>query len=273
MAERQVKYLVFDVESVADGELVQAIKYPGEELTAEAAIRKYRDELLEEKNSDFIPYTFQIPISVVVGKVDREFRLMDLVALDGPQYRSHVITEHFWRGWSRYKHPTLVTFNGRSFDLPLLELCTFRYGISVRDWFDNSGRTYEQPRNRYNTRAHLDLQDCFSNFGAVRGFHGGLNLASKILGKPGKMDTQGYMVQDMFHEGRISEINDYCHCDVLDTYFVFLRWQVMLGQLTVDKEQEIVRETKTWLEEKSTEHGAYAAYLANWGGWRNPWKL
>ena len=57
--------------------------------------------------------------------------MLDLVALDEPQFRPHVITEHFWRGWESYQRPTLVSFNGRTFDIPLLELAAFRYGVSL----------------------------------------------------------------------------------------------------------------------------------------------
>jgi hypothetical protein len=31
---------------------------------------------------------------------------------------------HFWKGWEVYKASQWVTFNGRSFDLPLMELAT-----------------------------------------------------------------------------------------------------------------------------------------------------
>ena len=63
------------------------------------------------------------------------------------------------------------------------------------------------------------------------------------------MAVQGDMVQDMYEAGRMREINEYCRCDVLDTYFVFLRTRVLLGQLTRDAEQEIIVEVKQWLEE------------------------
>ena len=192
----------------------------------------YRKELLEQQNSDFIPYTFQVPVSVVIAKVSDDFRLLDLVALDEPAFRPHVITDRFWRGWEAYRRPTWVTFNGRSFDLPLMELAAFRYGISVPGWFDMQSKGYQQRRNRYNTDAHLDLHDVLTNFGATR-FHGGLNLAANLLGKPGKMDVQGYMVQDLYNDGQLAAINDYCRCDVLDTYFVFLRTCVLVGQLTL----------------------------------------
>lgn len=270
MAGNATRYFVFDVESVADGELVSQVRYPGEDLAPRDAIACYRKELMEAKGSDFIPYTFQIPVSVVVAKVGEDFRLQDVALLDEPDYRPHQITEKFWRGWERYKFPTLVTFNGRSFDVPLLELAAYRYGIAIEKWFGLNARTYDQPRNRYNFQAHFDLQELLVNFGATR-FSGGLNLAAHLLGKPGKMDVQGDMVQDLYDAGELAQINDYCRCDVLDTYFVFLRCSVMTGKLTLEDEQQIVQETYEWLQSQAKDSPAYARYLEEWGDWDNPW--
>jgi predicted PolB exonuclease-like 3'-5' exonuclease len=267
----QVRYLVFDIESVADAELVAKLRYAGESLEPAEAVRRYRGELLEKYESDFIPYTFQIPVSVAVGKVSGDFRLADVVVLDEPQFRPHVITENFWRGWEKYRRPTLVSFNGRGFDLPLLELAAFRYGLSVPGWFRSDGKSFEQARSRYNTKSHIDLCELLTNFGSTR-FHGGLNLAANLLGKPGKMDVEGHMVQDIYDAGRLAEINDYCRCDVLDTYFVFLRTRVLMGQLPLDTEQQIIAQTKAWLEQKAAEVSAYRIYLEHWGDWANPWQ-
>jgi predicted PolB exonuclease-like 3'-5' exonuclease len=266
----QVRYLVFDIESVADGQLVSKIRYPGQGLSPQDAIARYRAELIEKFDTDFIPYSFQYPVSVVVAKVTADFRLLDIVALDDPEFRPHVITEHFWRGWEAYRHPTLVTFNGRTFDIPLMELAAFRYGLSLPAWYDIRGKTYSQPRNRYNCESHFDLLELLTNFGASR-LNGGLNLAATMLGKPGKMSVQGYMVQDLFAEGKVAEINDYCRCDVLDTYFVFLRIAVMIGQLTLDREQELIADTQAWLVDRADSVPAYALYLEHWGDWANPW--
>ncbi len=110
-----------------------------------------------------------------------------------------------------------------------------------------------------------------TNFGCAR-FVGGLNLAANVLGKPGKMDVQGHMVQDMYEAGKIAEINDYCRCDVLDTYFVFLRTRVMLGDLLLKDEQRILQETKEWLKGQAETVHAYRDYLEKWGDWTNPWE-
>ncbi len=271
MAASDVAYLVFDIESVADPELVARLRYPGEALEPAEAVRRYRAELMEKYESDFIPYTYQIPVSVAAAKVRADFRLIDLVVLDQPEFRPHVIVEHFWRGWEKYRRPTLVSFNGRTFDVPLLELAAFRFGLSVPGWFRLGGKTFDQPRYRYNVQSHVDLCELLTNFGSTR-FNGGLNLAANLLGKPGKMDVHGDMVQDMYDGGRLAEINDYCRCDVLDTYFVFLRTRVLVGQLSLDAEQTMISETKQWLQEKSEQTAAYRLYLEHWGDWPNPWQ-
>ncbi|TWU58051.1 ribonuclease H-like domain-containing protein [Rubripirellula reticaptiva] len=264
----QVSYLVFDVESVADGELVSKVRYPGQNYTPMEAIETYQDELMETKGTTFIPHTFQVPVAVVVAKVAMDFRLVDLVSLDEPEFRPHVITQHFWRGWEAYKYPTWVTFNGRSFDVPLMELAAYRFGVSLPKWFRGEG--YKSPRNRFNTTAHLDLQDVLTNFGAAR-CNGGLNLISQMLGKPGKVDLTGEQVQQQYNDGKKKAISDYCRCDVLDTYFVFLRTRVLTGHITLDQEIELVAEGKKWIEERADDCEAYQVYLSHWSEWKNPW--
>ncbi|HBT77176.1 MAG TPA: 3'-5' exonuclease [Planctomycetaceae bacterium] len=267
-----IRYFIFDIESAADPRLVKDIKYPDipdEELPPPAAVRRFRDELLAKNDSDFIPYTFQIPVSVTIAKVCDNYALNEIVVLDEPYFRPHEITRLFWRGWSYYKQPTLVSFNGRGFDIPLLELAAFRYGVSMPAWYALKEKTFEQPRNRYNIRSHLDLCDLLTNNGASR-FNGGLNLVAHLIGKPGKMDTRGHMVQDLYEAGEIAKINDYCRCDVLDTYFAFLRAMVVVGSLPLDEEQRLVHQAKDWIGTQ-TESPAYRLYLDNWGDWVNPW--
>lgn len=270
MSSPAVSYLVFDIESIADGDLVSKVKYPGEGYSSKKAIEVYCAERMEQFGTEFIPYTFHIPVSVAIIKLGIDFRIIDIVTLDAPQYRPHVITKHFWDGWRIYKMPTFVSFNGRTFDIPLMELSAFRFGMGIPAWFNLKERTYDQKRNRYNMNAHLDLQEVLTNFSATR-FNGGLNLAANLLGKPGKMGIAGHMVQDLYNEGELGKINDYCRCDVLDTYFVLLRTKVMTGELTLEAELELVADTKIWLEQRADEFPVYGEYLAQVSEWNNPW--
>jgi len=266
-----IEYLIFDVEAIADGDLIQRVRYPDNPLSPDEAVAKYRAELVAERGDgkDFIPYTFMLPISVAVAKIDRDYQLIDLILLDAPTYRPHVITRKFRQGWEHYRRPTFVTFNGRGYDLPLMELAAYRYGYPLPNWFNVDEKSFAQSRNRYNTAAHLDLMDLITNFGASRPV-GGLNLLANLIGKPGKTGIDGSKVQDMYNAGSVQEINDYCRCDVLDTYFVFLRTRVLLGKLTLEKEHALVEATKTWLEAQSRDIPAYEHYLSHWGTWHPP---
>jgi predicted PolB exonuclease-like 3'-5' exonuclease len=261
-AATSTAFLVLDTESVPDGRLIAKVKYPGENLSPEQAVARAQAEARERSpgGSDFLPVTFHYPVAVCVIRVGADFRLQAVTCLDAPHFRPGEIVRKFWQGVGCYK-AKLVSFNGRGFDLPLLELAAFRYGCGARDHFYNS-------RNRYGGN-HLDLMDWLSNYGACR-LAGGLDLLSKLLGKPGKMEVSGDQVYEMHRAGRHQDVNDYCLFDTIDTYFVFLRTRVLSGDLTLEQEHELVLQARDWLTAKADELPALRQYLANWGDWQ-PW--
>ena len=248
-----VKYLIFDIETVGDGDLIQKVRYPYENLTPREAVTKYRRQLMEETGKDILPGTFVLPVSVAIAKVAADYRLTELTVLDAPAFRPQEIVRRFWQGWQHYDRPTLVTFNGRGYDVPIMELAAYRFGLSVPAWFNVDSKSFEQSRNRYNHDAHLDLQDLLTNFGAFR-MSGGLNLLASLINKPGKSGIDGSQVQDMYWNGQVEQINDYCRCDVLDTYFVFLRSRVLIGRLTLQEEATLTQMTREMLEEQAENH-------------------
>ncbi len=83
----EIKYLVFDVESVADGHVIKTSRYPNEDLSPDDAMRKFRFELLRDGGKDFIPYTYHVPVAVVIAKVREDYSLVEIVSLDEPQHR------------------------------------------------------------------------------------------------------------------------------------------------------------------------------------------
>ena len=199
----------------------------------------------------FIPVTFHVPVAVAVARVSPDYRLLDLVALDAPDFDPRRIVETFWKGVEVYSRAALVDFNGRGFDIPLMTLSAFRFGIDCPRYFNDSRFGF---RYRF-TEKHIDLMEWLSEYGSFR-MKGGLNLLAKMLGKPGKMGTKGDQVAEMFARGEIREINDYCLHDVLDTYFVLLRTRVLTGELSLEREQEIVRETKAWIADRVPRHAS-----------------
>ncbi len=254
-------FLVFDTESVPDGRLLARVKYPGEALTPEEAIEKARNEARDNSKdgSDFLPVTFQVPVAVCVLRVGPDFLPQALACLDAPAFRTPEIVRQFWRGVSLYSRAKLVTFNGRGFDLPLMELAAFDHGCSARDYFAGS-------RNRFNGN-HIDLFDWLSNYGAFR-MVGGLNLMARRGDRPagvGKMEVAGDQVYEMYRAGRRQDINDYCMFDTLDTYFVFLRTRVLMGEMSAEQEEQLARRARAWLADQIVKQPALRQYLEKSG--------
>lgn len=253
-------FLVFDIESVPDPALVSLVRTQGE-VDPEVALQEYQAELIQQKGVDFVPYTFQVPVSIALAKVGSDYRLQDLTVLKVEEGGPERVCERFWNGWKYYGFPQLVSFNGRKFDIPLLEIMAFKYGIPLNDWFTAQDASHKSRRNRYSF-AHLDLYEALTNYGAFGNFVGGLNLAAKLLRKPGKIDVKGDMVLDMFRQRRFEDIHRYCRCDVLDTYFIFLRYLLLSGFITKEQEDSLVSGVKDYLE-KTPEPG-YREYLEEW---------
>ena len=125
--------------------------------------------------------------------------------------------------------PQLVTFNGNSFDLPVLRYRAMIHGVSA------PGLAARPYFNRY-TEDAVDLCDILSSFAPHT--KASLNELSKIMGMPGKPGgIDGNEVERYFLEGRIKEIADYCETDVVNTYRVWLRYELFRGRLGESEHQ------------------------------------
>lgn len=122
---------------------------------------------------------------------------------------------------------TVVSWNGRGFDLPVIVARCMKHGIAF-PWYYAS----RDARYRYSADGHLDLMDFLCDHGAGRAY--GLDLAAKLIGLPGKLDCKGADVGAMIAAGEIEQVRAYCLQDVIQTAALFLRVQLLRGALTLD---------------------------------------
>ncbi len=261
----ETAFIVYDTESVVDAALLGRVLYPGEALPPGEALDRARKESLDATDgaSDFVAVSFHVPVSISVARVGADFRLLDIAALDGPRFDPQRMVSLFWRGIDRYRSAVLVDFNGRGFDIPLLTLAAFRFGIPCRTYFGDPDRFGF--RYRF-TAKHVDLLEWMTEYGAFR-LKGGLDLLAKMLGKPGKMGTRGGKVEELYRAGSLQAISDYCTQDVLDTYFIFLRTRVLTGELSLEEEQRVVADARKWLGSRAETQPGLRPYLESFGTW------
>jgi hypothetical protein len=225
-----IRYLVFDIETRVDKELVKQIYDPENVLTLDQAYDKARDQIMERsgQQSDFFPIPFHIPIAIATLQADENYRIRALGCLGADRFSESELVARFWQVFE--SATTLVTFNGRGFDLPVLEFQALKHGLSLPRYFaaGESRQTYRG--SRYSDAYHIDLCDFLSNFGAAQR-RGSLDVLARLVGLPGKYTIAGEDVEYLFRQGRLKEINQYCMTDALQTYLLFLRVELLRGKL------------------------------------------
>ena len=249
------RYLVFDVETRVDKELVKQIYDPEDTLTLDQAYDKARDRLLERsgQRSDFFPIPFHIPISIATLQVDEAYRIRALGCLGVDRFTESDLVVRFWQMFENSQ--TLVTFNGRGFDLPVLETRAMKYGISLARYFANQELRQTYRGSRYIDLYHFDLCDFLSNFGAVYR-RGSLDLLAKLIGLPGKYTIGGADVEYLYRQGRFKEINQYCVTDALQTYLLFVRVQLLRGKMDATAYQKVIDSARNEIAERASSAGS-----------------
>ena len=149
--------------------------------------------------------------------------------------------KEFWSRWSKAQ-PRIITFNGRRFDIPVLEAEAMRKAISVPDWFKDNEKSWRDPRARFNNSKHFDLYDFFGGNGSYR--CGTLDFLARQIGFPGKIANDGGDVAQLWADGEHDRVRAYCVCDVLDTFGLYLRANVMMGKIDDLEEEEHISQAR-----------------------------
>lgn len=229
--------LVFDIETIPDlegGRRIYDLHGLDDKDTASALFNIRR----QETGSEFLRLHLQriVAISVVL----RSPQNIKVWTLGDEDSTEKELIERFFDGLDRFS-PQIVSWNGSGFDLPVLHYRALRHGVTAARYWEtgdnDSSFRYNNYQSRYHSR-HLDLMDVLAMYNN-RAF-APLDQVATLLGFPGKMGMSGGKVFDAFQDGNLKGIRDYCETDVLNTWLVYLRFQLMRGQLdTVGYEAEL----------------------------------
>ncbi len=234
---------VFDIETVPDvegGRRLYGLDGVSDEEVGTIMFHKRRQET---GSSEFLRHHLHriVAISVVLRTPER-FKVW---SLGTPESGEAELIQRFYDGLERYT-PTLVSWNGSGFDLPVLHYRSLVHGIRAGKYWDVGDDDRDFKWNNYISRyhwRHIDLMDVLAGYQPRANVP--LDEMASLIGLPGKMGMSGAKVWDHFLAGDITGIRDYCETDVLNTYLVYLRFQLMRGRLTsvhYQRECQLVRE-------------------------------
>jgi 3'-5' exonuclease len=251
--------LVFDIETVPDTELGRRLldlPEADDATVAEAMFARRR----EDTGSDFLPHEQHriVAISAALRNGD-QFHVWSLGNLSSPEDE---LVSRFFAGLEKTQ-PILVSWNGAGFDLPVLHYRALKHGVVARRYWETGDA---DPSFRYNNYLgrfhwrHIDLMDVLSLYQG-RG-RASLENVAALLGLPGKLGMSGGLVWGAYREGRLAEIRAYCETDVLNTYLVYLRFELIRGRLAQEAYEAELARAFEWLEERSEAH--WQQFLAAW---------
>lgn len=251
--------LVFDIETIPDLELGKKI-YSLDSNDDSAILEAMKKIQIGKTGNDFFPlFMHKIVTISLVLKTNNTLKIWSLGSETSAEPE---LLQRFFDGIEQYS-PVLVSWNGTNFDLPVIQYRALKHGIiGSRYWetgkHDQSFK-WNNYLNRYHER-HTDIMDQLSGFSS-RAITS-LENTSLMLDLPGKMGIDGSKVHTMYQEGQIQQIREYCEIDVLNTYLVFLKFELIRNNITTQQYDNYITEVKNLLQKSSQQH--FLQYCKLW---------
>lgn len=250
---------VFDIETIPDFETGRLLgEYQG--LSDEDTVAAMEHTRYQQSGTTFQPlYLHKV---VAISAVFRYSDKVKVWSLGDENADEKEIIQRFFDGIERFT-PTLVSWNGSGFDLPVLHYRAMKNNVNAQKYWDqgeiDSQFKWNNYINRYQAR-HTDLMDLLALFNPRA--NAPLDKIASMLGYPGKMGMDGSKVWETYNQGNIKAIRDYCETDVLNTYLVYLRFEMMRGNLTEQEYQQEAQMLRDYLKVENQPH--FNEFLSAW---------
>ena len=260
--------MTFDIETIPDLEAGRNLYKLGDLDDQSVAKAMLASRRLRVPSADYLPlhHLRIIAISVALRGIDDKFAVWSLGNAKNMDEKEIVFK--FFDLIEKH-NPTLVSWNGNGFDLPVIQYRALLHSIPSRIYWDTGQFEREAKFSNYLSRyhdKHVDVMDLLSRY-QVRAT-AALNEIAVLLGLPGKLGLDNTRILDAFLAGENESIRNYCDIDVLNTYLVFLRLQHVRGCYTSDKYKSELEIVRNWLigrvESESYSNPQFEEFLKLW---------
>lgn len=252
---------VFDIEAIPDAASICRLKgVSADSLSETEQFDLARLHRRAEAGNDFMRHHLHkiVAISACVY-INGKHKVASLGEVGDDE---KVLVEKFFSLIDNYK-PVLVSWNGSGFDLPVLNYRALFHGVSAPTYWDvghfDNGMKWSNYLSRFQWQ-HIDLMDVIAGY-QMRTV-APLNDIAKLCGFPGKLETDGSAVLELYQADNVQAIRDYCETDVLNTYLVYLRFEQMRGLLMPDQYDARLSALTAYLREQEKPH--FDEFLAAW---------
>jgi len=251
--------LVFDIETIPDIATGKQLHNLAELSDDEAYLALQK--LAQQKNahSTFLPHYLHkiVAISCVLASHDA----VRVWSLGDEHSDEKDLIERFFAGIEKF-NPQLVSWNGSGFDLPVLHYRALKHSITASHYFETGQNDNSFRWNNYLSRfheRHLDLMDVIAGY-QNRAF-APLDAIASMLGFAGKMGMDGSKVFSAFQNGELDAIRNYCETDVLNTYLVYCRFELLRGHYNQNDYHSRLQQLHNYLNNENKPH--FSEFIAN----------
>ena len=252
---------VFDIETVPDTKNGR-ILYNLESEKSDRKVAETMQAKRQEKtgNSDFLPYHLQRIVAISVAlHTKNQFKIGSLGNINSDE---PVLIEAFFKCIEKYL-PILISWNGSGFDLPVLHYRALLYGISSPSYWNIGNEDASFRWNNYLSRYHYRHMDLMDILAAYQGrANAPLTEIAIMLGLPGKLGMDGSQVWDYFLNGKLDAIRNYFETDVLNTYLIYLRFELIRGNFSVEAYQKKCAYIYETIAQENKPH--FKQFIAAW---------
>lgn len=251
--------LIFDIETIPDTESAAKL-HELQGLTPQEVAEAIQAMRRGHHASEFLPHHLHkvVAIAAVLRQQDR----LHVLSLGEEDTDEAGLLKKFFAGIDKYT-PTLVSWNGTGFDLPVLHYRALLHGISAPRYFELGDRDTNFRWNNYLSRyhqRHLDLMDVLALYNPRA--NAPLNDIAVMLGLPGKIGLHGAKVWEAYQRYDLALIRSYCEVDVLNTYVIFLRFEYMRGRLSLEDYRMECERLRTLLTTENKPH--FHTFVRQW---------
>lgn len=251
--------LVFDIETVPDVQIGKRLYPELAELDDEIALNKLIEQRESEVGNPFMPLPLHKIACLSVLWISQG--KMTLKTLSLKDHTEVEMLQTFFNAID--KLPTLVSWNGKGFDIPVMTYRALKHGLSAPKLF--AEHTGEMKYNNYINRYHDRHTDLMLKT-AMNGTYQKLDIVATSCGLAGKQAIDGYDVVPMVQAGEWEKLTTYCESDVLNTWLLYLRYLTLVGKMTFDESHAWEQYTREYLQGlKNADDGLrHQAFLDNW---------